>query len=104
MGVSGNDNGYPDGHSRGMATPMSPAEITQYDFIICGSGTSASELARCLAEIADIRVLLLEGAESETPWVPASLTKHALASREGSHVVAPSRSQPPPCSTTSTWT
>jgi|ERR1700716_2535720 choline dehydrogenase-like flavoprotein len=76
-----------------MDTRTSPEEITRYDFIICGSGASAPVLARCLAETADVRVLLLEGAESETPWVPASLTTNALDSREGNHAEAPSPSR-----------
>jgi hypothetical protein len=92
VGDSGSDIGTLDGNPRGMGTPTSPDEITQYNFIICGSGTSASDLARCLAETADVRVLLLTGAESENHWVPASLTMNALASQEDSHAGAPSQS------------
>jgi len=38
-------------------------------------------------------VLLLEGAESETPWVPASLTTNVLDSRGGNHAEPPSPSR-----------
>jgi choline dehydrogenase-like flavoprotein len=75
-----------------MGTPTSPDEITQYNFIICGSGTSASDLARCLAETAGVRVLLLTGAESENHWVPASLAMNALATQDDNHAAAPSQS------------
>lgn len=77
-----------------MGTPTSPDEITQYSFIVCGSTTSASDLARCLAETAEARVLLLDGAVSENHWVPASLTMNALASQEDNYAAAhsPSRS------------
>lgn len=42
----------------------------QYDFIVCGSGSSGSVVARRLAENADVRVLLVEaGGSDDTPEV-----------------------------------
>src|ERR1700740_3680300 len=43
---------------------------TQYDFVICGSGSSGSVVARRLAENADVSVLLLEaGGQDDVPTV-----------------------------------
>jgi choline dehydrogenase-like flavoprotein len=58
-----------------MEIPINPDDITQFDFIVCGSGSSAAFLARCLADTGDKRVLLLDLDPPEIPWFPASLGK-----------------------------
>jgi choline dehydrogenase len=43
---------------------------SQYDFVVCGSGSSGSVVARRLAENADVSVLLLEaGGQDDVPAV-----------------------------------
>jgi choline dehydrogenase-like flavoprotein len=68
-----------------MEIPINPDDITQFDFIVCGSGSSAAFLARCLADTGDIRVLLLDLDLPEIPWFPASLGKAHRCLRVNTH-------------------
>src|SRR5258705_13255383 len=77
---------------RNNQTRLTSALKPHYDFIVCGSGSSGSVVARRLAENADVGVLLLEvGGDDDVPEVmePGKWIMNLGSERERGFVATP---------------
>src|SRR6195256_3893533 len=79
---------------RGNQRKLRDGLRSQYDFIVCGSGSSGSVVARRLAENPEVSVLLLEAGGSDD--VPAVMDASKWATNLGSERDWGFRAQPNP--------